>query len=121
MLPAGLGFNAVSEKALAASRTARLPRSYWDWEPILEANRTGFWPYTSATNLLYGLREALAMLQEEGLPTVFARHQRHAAATRAAVEAWGLEVAVRRRARALRLADRDPDARRPRRRRAAQR
>jgi alanine-glyoxylate transaminase / serine-glyoxylate transaminase / serine-pyruvate transaminase len=92
MLPAGLGFNAVSEKALAASRTARLPRSYWDWAPILEANEAGFWPYTSATNLLYGLREAIAMLQEEGLEHVFARHQRHAEATRAAVRGWGLEV-----------------------------
>ena len=92
MLPAGLGFNAVSEKALSASARARLPRSYWDWEPILEANRFGFWPYTSATNLLYGLREALAMLEEEGLPAVFARHRRHAAATRRAVDAWGLEV-----------------------------
>jgi alanine-glyoxylate transaminase/serine-glyoxylate transaminase/serine-pyruvate transaminase len=92
MLPAGLGFNAVSEKARAASAGARLPRSYWDWRPILEANRAGFWPYTSATNLLYGLRESLAMLGEEGLPAVFARHLRHAAATRRAVEAWGLEV-----------------------------
>jgi alanine-glyoxylate transaminase / serine-glyoxylate transaminase / serine-pyruvate transaminase len=92
MLPAGLGFNAVSEKARAASARARLPRSYWDWEPILEANRAGFWPYTSATNLLYGLREALAMLEEEGLLAVFARHLRHAAATRRAVDAWGLEV-----------------------------
>ncbi len=92
MLPAGLGFNAVSEKALSASARARLPRSYWDWEPILETNRSGFWPYTSATNLLYGLREALAMLEEEGLPAVFARHLRHAAATRRAVGAWGLEV-----------------------------
>ncbi len=92
MLPAGLGFNAVSPKALAASKTAGLPRSYWDWAPIIEANETGFWPYTSATNLLYGLREALAMLLEEGLANVFARHARHAAATRAAVEAWGLEV-----------------------------
>ena len=92
MLPAGLSFNAVGEKALAASRSAGLPRSYWDWEPIVEANRSGFWPYTSATNLLYGLREALAMLQEEGLENVFARHARHGAATRAAVEAWGLEV-----------------------------
>jgi alanine-glyoxylate transaminase/serine-glyoxylate transaminase/serine-pyruvate transaminase len=92
MLPAGLGFNAVSEKARAAARTARLPRSYWDWEPILEANRAGFWPYTSATNLLYGLREALAMLQEEGLDAVFARHRRHAEATRRAVRAWGLEI-----------------------------
>jgi alanine-glyoxylate transaminase/serine-glyoxylate transaminase/serine-pyruvate transaminase len=92
MLPPGLGFNAVSDKALEASRSARLPRSYWDWEPILEANRAGFWPYTSATNLLYGLREAIAMLHEEGLENVFARHRRHAEATRAAVHAWGLEV-----------------------------
>ena len=93
MLPAGLSFNAVSPKALAASEHARTPRSYWDWKPIIEANETGFWPYTSATNLLYGLREALTMLlREEGLSTAFARHQRHAAATRAAVEAWGLEV-----------------------------
>ena len=92
MLPAGLGFNAVSEKALAAARSARLPRSYWDWEPILEANRAGFWPYTSPTNMLYGLREALAMLQEQGLDAVFARHRRHAEATRRAVRAWGLEI-----------------------------
>jgi alanine-glyoxylate transaminase / serine-glyoxylate transaminase / serine-pyruvate transaminase len=92
MLPPGLGFNAVSEKALAAAGEARLPRAYWDWQPILAANRAGFWPYTSATNLLYGLREAVAMLQEEGLEAVFARHRRHAAATREAVWAWGLEV-----------------------------
>ena len=92
MLPAGLGFNAISEKARRAAESARLPRSYWDWEPIVEANRAGYWPYTSATNLLYGLREALAMLREEGLENVFARHARHAAATRAAVRAWGLEV-----------------------------
>jgi alanine-glyoxylate transaminase/serine-glyoxylate transaminase/serine-pyruvate transaminase len=92
MLPPGLGFNAVSEKALAASQSARLPRSYWDWAPIVEANEQGMWPYTSATNLLYGLREALSMLFEEGLDEVFARHSRHAAATRRAVEAWGLEV-----------------------------
>ena len=92
MLPAGLSFNAVSEKALAAAKTARLPRSYWDWDPIIAANETGFWPYTSATNLLYGLREALRMLREEGLENVFARHARHAAATRAAVAGWGLEV-----------------------------
>jgi alanine-glyoxylate transaminase / serine-glyoxylate transaminase / serine-pyruvate transaminase len=92
MLPAGLGFNAISDKALAAAGSARLPRSYWDWEPIIEANRAGYWPYTSATNLLYGLREAIAMLREEGLENVFARHQRHAAATREAVRAWGLEV-----------------------------
>ncbi|MEW1927842.1 aminotransferase class V-fold PLP-dependent enzyme [Streptomyces sp. NPDC088360] len=92
MLPPGLGFNAVSEKALAASRTARLRRSYWDWQPIIEANRCGFFPYTPATNLLYGLAEALRMLQAEGLPAVFARHDRHAEATRTAVRGWGLEV-----------------------------
>jgi alanine-glyoxylate transaminase/serine-glyoxylate transaminase/serine-pyruvate transaminase len=93
MLPAGLSFNAISEKALEASRTAKLPRSYWDWAPILEANERGYWPYTSATNLLYGLREALQiLLREEGLENVFARHARHAAATRAAVAGWGLEV-----------------------------
>jgi alanine-glyoxylate transaminase / serine-glyoxylate transaminase / serine-pyruvate transaminase len=93
MLPAGLSFNAVSEKALEAARTAELPRSYWDWAPIIAANETGYWPYTSATNLLYGLREALHMLlREEGLERVFARHARHAAATRAAVHGWGLEV-----------------------------
>jgi alanine-glyoxylate transaminase / serine-glyoxylate transaminase / serine-pyruvate transaminase len=92
MLPPGLGFNAISEKARAANRTAGLPRSYWDWGPMIEANGRGFFPYTPGTNLLYGLREACAMLAEEGLPSVFARHQRHAAATRAAVRAWGLEV-----------------------------
>src|SRR5215207_944633 len=93
MLPAGLSFNAVSAKAIEASKSARLPRSYWDWAPIIKANETGFWPYTSATNLLYGLREALQLLlREEGLENVFARHDRHAAATRAAVEGWGLEV-----------------------------
>ena len=69
-----------------------MPRSYWDWAPIIAANASGFWPYTSATNLLYGLREALQMLREEGLENVFARHARHAAATRAAVHGWGLEV-----------------------------
>jgi alanine-glyoxylate transaminase / serine-glyoxylate transaminase / serine-pyruvate transaminase len=92
MLPPGLGFNAVSEKALGAAETARLPRSYWDWRPIIEANRAGFWPYTPPTNLLYGLREAVAMLHEEGVDNVIARHRRHAAATRAAVQGWGLEV-----------------------------
>jgi alanine-glyoxylate transaminase / serine-glyoxylate transaminase / serine-pyruvate transaminase len=92
MLPPGLGFNAVSEKALAASASARLLKSYWDWQPIIEANRSGFWPYTAPTNLLYGLREAVAMLLEEGLAAVFARHRRHAAATRCAVRAWGLEI-----------------------------
>ena len=93
MLPPGLGFNAVSKKALAAGASARLPRSYWDWQAMLETARTGFFPYTPATNLLYGLREALRMLlEEEGLDAVFARHARHAEATRRAVEAWGLEV-----------------------------
>src|SRR3954469_14656996 len=93
MLPAGLSFNAVSAKALEASRSAQLPRSYWAWAPIIAANATGYWPYTSATNLLYGLREALQiLLHEEGLENVLARHARHAAATRAAVDGWGLEV-----------------------------
>ncbi|MEV5501574.1 aminotransferase class V-fold PLP-dependent enzyme [Nonomuraea fuscirosea] len=90
MLPPGIGFNAVSEKALA--RRGRLPRSYWDWDPIIAANRQGFFPYTPPTNLLYGLREALVMLEEEGLAEVFARHDRHAEATRLAVRGWGLEV-----------------------------
>jgi alanine-glyoxylate transaminase / serine-glyoxylate transaminase / serine-pyruvate transaminase len=92
MLPPGLSFNAVSEKALAANKTAKMPRYYWDWQEMLKPNRSGFFPYTPATNLLWGLREALAMLHEEGLENVFSRHDRHAAATRAAVEAWGLEV-----------------------------
>jgi alanine-glyoxylate transaminase / serine-glyoxylate transaminase / serine-pyruvate transaminase len=92
MLPPGLGFNAVSEKALMASAGARLPRFYWEWGPILAANLQGFWPYTPPTNLLYGLREALRMLREERLPAVFARHMRHAEATRRAVRAWGLEL-----------------------------
>jgi alanine-glyoxylate transaminase/serine-glyoxylate transaminase/serine-pyruvate transaminase len=92
MLPPGLGLNAVSAKALAAARAARLPRSYWDWAPILAANEAGAFPYTPPTNLLYGLREALDMLAEQGLENVFARHARHAEATRRAVSAWGLEV-----------------------------
>jgi alanine-glyoxylate transaminase/serine-glyoxylate transaminase/serine-pyruvate transaminase len=92
MLPPGLSFNAISQRALAASKTARLPRSYWDWQPMLTANETGFFPYTPATNLLYGLREALLMLREEGLENVFARHARHGEATRRAVRAWGLEL-----------------------------
>ncbi|MCA0418887.1 MAG: aminotransferase class V-fold PLP-dependent enzyme [Proteobacteria bacterium] len=92
MLPPGLGFNAISEKALAAAKTNTLPRSYWDWQEMVKINTNGFFPYTPATNLLYGLKEALAMLQEEGLNHVFARHQRLAAACRAAVKAWGLEV-----------------------------
>jgi alanine-glyoxylate transaminase/serine-glyoxylate transaminase/serine-pyruvate transaminase len=92
MLPPGLGFNAISEKALAASKTARMPRSYWDWDGILKNNAAGFFPYTPATNLLYGLREALTMLHDEGMAHVFRRHQRHAEATRAAVRAWGLDI-----------------------------
>jgi alanine-glyoxylate transaminase/serine-glyoxylate transaminase/serine-pyruvate transaminase len=93
MLPPGLSFNAVSDKALAASKSAGLPRSYWSWEDMLGPNKTGFFPYTPATNLLYGLREALKMLvEEEGLENVFKRHDRHAEATRRAVRAWGLEV-----------------------------
>jgi alanine-glyoxylate transaminase/serine-glyoxylate transaminase/serine-pyruvate transaminase len=92
MLPPGLGFNAVSEKAIAASRSAKLGRSYWDWRPVLEQNRNGFFPYTPATNLLLGLREALRMLHEEGLQNVFLRHDRHANATRSAVKTWGLEI-----------------------------
>jgi alanine-glyoxylate transaminase/serine-glyoxylate transaminase/serine-pyruvate transaminase len=92
MIPPGLSFHAISERALAANKTAKLPRSYWDWQHMLESNRTGFFPYTPATNLLYGLREVLQMLREEGLPNVFRRHQRHAEAARAAVRAWGLEI-----------------------------
>jgi alanine-glyoxylate transaminase/serine-glyoxylate transaminase/serine-pyruvate transaminase len=93
MLPPGLSFNALSAKALAASKTAKLPRSYWDWGEMIASNKDGYFPYTPATNLLYGLREALKMLlDEEGLENVFARHQRHAEATRRAVRAWGLEV-----------------------------
>jgi alanine-glyoxylate transaminase/serine-glyoxylate transaminase/serine-pyruvate transaminase len=92
MVPPGLSFNAMSEKALAASKTARLPRSYWDWQAMLAPNQSGFFPYTPGTNLLYGLREALQMLREEGLENVLGRHQRHAEATRRAVRAWGLEI-----------------------------
>ena len=92
MLPPGLSFNVVGEKALAAHGRATLPRAYWDWSAVLAANEKGFFPYTPATNLLYGLKEALAMLREEGLPQVFARHARHGEATRRAVRAWGLEI-----------------------------
>ena len=97
MLPPGLGFNAISQKAIAASKSARLPRSYWDWEPMLRDNAGGFFTYTPATNLLYGLREALAMLREQGLDQVFARHARHGEATRRAAAAWGLELVATRR------------------------
>jgi alanine-glyoxylate transaminase/serine-glyoxylate transaminase/serine-pyruvate transaminase len=92
MLPPGLSFNAISERALFANQRARLPRAYWDWQDVLKNNQKGFFPYTPATTLLYGLREALHLLREEGLPNVFRRHQRHADATRAAVRAWGLDI-----------------------------
>jgi len=92
MLPPGLSFNAVGPRALAAAGSARLPRSYWDWREMLGPNENGYFPYTPATNLLYGLHEAIAMLEAEGLPRVYARHRRHAEAARLAVRAWGLEV-----------------------------
>lgn len=92
MLPPGLSFNAISEKAWRARGVAKLPRSYWSWDDMVEFNASGFFPYTPATNLLFGLREALAMLREEELSNVFARHGRLAAATRRAVAAWGLDV-----------------------------
>lgn len=92
MLPPGLGFNAVSEKALAVARTVRCGSTFWSWQDILAANEAGSFPYTPSTNLLFGLREAIAMLLEEGLDAVFARHARHGEATRRAVEGWGLEL-----------------------------
>ena len=93
LLPPGLGFNAISEKALTASTSSRMPKAYWDWAPMLAQNASGFFPYTPATNLLYGLKESLQMLvHEEGLDNVFARHKRHAEATRKAAQAWGLEI-----------------------------
>jgi alanine-glyoxylate transaminase/serine-glyoxylate transaminase/serine-pyruvate transaminase len=93
MLPPGLSFNCISPRALQASKSAKLPRSYWAWDEMIANGKTGYFPYTPATNLLYGLREALKMLlDEEGLDAVFARHQRHAEATRRAVRAWGLEI-----------------------------
>ena len=92
MVPPGLGFNAISEKALAANKSAKLPRSYWDWQDMLKQNQAGFFPYTPATNLLFGLREALKMMNEEGFANIFRRHIRHGEATRAAVRAWGLEI-----------------------------
>ncbi|MCC7417908.1 MAG: aminotransferase class V-fold PLP-dependent enzyme [Acidobacteria bacterium] len=92
MLPPGLGFNAISAKALAASANARMPRSYWDWAPMIRDSQAGFFPHTPATNLLYGLCEAVDMLLEEGLANVLARHARHAEATRRAVRGWGLEI-----------------------------
>ncbi|WP_374424965.1 alanine--glyoxylate aminotransferase family protein [Paracoccus sp. (in: a-proteobacteria)] len=96
MLPPGLSFNAVSAKAMAASEQGGMPRSYWDWREMKASNASGYFPYTPATNLLFGLNEAIAMLHDEGLENVFARHARHGAATRAAVRHWGLEVLCRR-------------------------
>lgn len=92
MLPPGLGLNAISERAMHASRSARLPRSFWDWGAIIAANQSGFFPYTPPTNLLSGLCESIRMLEEEGLENVFSRHDRHAEATRRAVRTWGLEI-----------------------------
>lgn len=92
MLPPGLAFNVVSEKALLASQKARLPRSYWDWQAVINANQNGFFPYTPPTNLLFGLQEAIKIILEEGLENIFARHNRLAEATRRAVKAWGLEI-----------------------------
>ncbi|MCZ0733732.1 pyridoxal-phosphate-dependent aminotransferase family protein [Phreatobacter sp. AB_2022a] len=95
MLPPGLSFNAVSDKALAVARAARLPKSFWGWDEMIAANKTGYFPYTPGTNMLYGLAEAIDMLHEEGLDNVFARHDRHAEATRRAVRAWGLDILCR--------------------------
>lgn len=92
MMPPGMGLNAISPKALEVSKTAKMPCAFWAWDDILEANKKGFWPSTPNTNLIYGLAEAIDMFNEEGLDRVFARHKRHSAATRACVEAWGLEV-----------------------------
>jgi alanine-glyoxylate transaminase/serine-glyoxylate transaminase/serine-pyruvate transaminase len=92
MLPPGLSFNALGEKALAAAKNAKLPKSYWGWEEMIAANKGGFFPYTPATNMLYALGEAIDMLHEEGLENVFARHDRHAEATRRAARAWGLDI-----------------------------
>jgi alanine-glyoxylate transaminase/serine-glyoxylate transaminase/serine-pyruvate transaminase len=91
MLPPGLGFNGVSQKALAAAKQAKLPRGYFEWQPMIDANDTGLFPFTPPISLVVGLREALAMLEEEGLDNVFARHDRFAEATRRAVKAWGLD------------------------------
>ena len=92
MLPPGLAFNVISERAMAAHQTSKMARSYWDWNAVLQLSKNGFFPYTPSINLIYGLREALQMLLEEGLPAVFGRHQRHGEATRAAVRAWSLEL-----------------------------
>src|SRR5204863_110383 len=92
MIPPGLSFNAISQKALSANKIARMPRSYWDWQGMLKSCERGLYPYTPATNLIYGLREALQMIREEGLENVFRRHERHARAVRATVWEWGLEI-----------------------------
>jgi alanine-glyoxylate transaminase/serine-glyoxylate transaminase/serine-pyruvate transaminase len=95
MLPPGVSFNAVSDKALAASKTSKLPKSFWSWEDMITTNKNNYFPYTPATNILYGLAESIDMLHEEGLDNVFARHDRHAETTRRAVRAWGLEILCR--------------------------
>lgn len=92
MLPPGISFNAISPRAIEASKTAKMPRSFWAWDEIVDMNKDGYWPYTSSTNLLYGLSEAIDMLTEEGMENVFARHQRWAAGVRTAVTAWGLPI-----------------------------
>jgi alanine-glyoxylate transaminase/serine-glyoxylate transaminase/serine-pyruvate transaminase len=92
MLPPGISFNAISDKALASAKSAKSPRAYWDWEPMLRDNKAGFFPYTPSTNILYGLREALGMMRDEGLENIWARHERFGRATRAAVKAWGLDI-----------------------------
>ena len=121
MLPPGLGFNAVSDKALAAAKASQAAASPISaWEEMLAANKEGFFPYTPATNLLYGLAEAIDMLHEEGLDRVFARHDRHAEGVRRAVRAWGLEILCKDPKYYSSVADRHPDARRPQRRRLPQ-
>ena len=92
MLPPGISFNAISDKALGAAKSAKMPRAYWDWEPMLRDNKAGFFPYTPSTNILYGLREALGMMRDEGLEAIWGRHERFGRATRAAVKAWGLDI-----------------------------
>ena len=113
MLPPGLGFNAVSEKALAVAKANPAMRSYWDWQEVIAINKAGTWPYTPATNLLFGLREAVKMLEEEGLENVFARHKRHSAATRAADQGVGPGNAMPGAGRAFARADRRRHAGRP--------
>ncbi len=95
MLPPGLSFNALGEKAIAAAKQSKMPKSYWGWDEMIASNKTGFFPYTPGTNMLYALGEAIDMLHEEGLENVFARHDRHAEATRRAAKAWGLEILCR--------------------------